>query len=85
MSDNIWNTPEALAYFQSEWDHAILEAKARLIKACEQGGVLEQMQKLPHALSGALRDHLGDAYYQSLEELIFGAPMAWEFLNKGER
>lgn len=80
-----WNSPEAIAFFENEWDHAIKGAKETLVAACEQGGVLEQMQKLPHALTGALRDHLGEAYYQSLLDLIFTAPMIWEFVHKGER
>ena len=30
-----------------------MQAKVTLACACEEGGVLEQMQKLPHALNGA--------------------------------
>lgn len=80
-----WNSPEAIAFFEKEWDHAIKGAKETLIRACEQGGVLEQMRHLPDWLSGALRAHLGDASYELLIDLIYGAPMEWEFLNKGER
>ena len=79
-----WNSPEAIAFFENEWDHAIKGAKETLIKACERGGVLEQMGKLPDWLTGALRAHLGDAY-DSLEDLVFAAPIIWEFVHKGER
>jgi hypothetical protein len=84
MSKDDWNSPEALAFFQNEYDHAIKNAKATLAKACAQGGVLEQMGELPHALTGALRDHLGDAFYYSLEDLIIAVPMVREFLDAGE-
>jgi hypothetical protein len=78
-----WKSPEAIAFAQKEWDHAIVQAKVTLALACERGGVLEQMQKLPHALSGALRDHLGDASYRVLEDLVFARRFVREFLDAG--
>ena len=54
MSTKDWNSPEAIAFFENEWDHAIKGAKETLIRACEQGGVLEQMQSpgLAHWCAG---------------------------------
>ena len=43
------------------------------------------MGTLPGWLTGALRAHLGDAYYNSLEDLIIQAPLVWEFVQNGER
>ena len=83
MSKTDWNSPEDIAFFEREWDHAIMQAKVALACACEEGGVLEQMQKLPHALNGALRDHLGDASYRVLEDLVFARRFVREFLDAG--
>jgi hypothetical protein len=44
MIDRDWKSPEAIAFFEREWQHAILQAKVTLATACEEGGVLEQMQ-----------------------------------------
>jgi hypothetical protein len=85
MNDNPWNTPEAIAYFESEWEHAVKGAKAKLAKACEKGGVFEKLGDLPYALYGELNNELGDANYRVLMDLIFAAPLlAREFLKEGE-
>ena len=84
MIDRDWKSPEAIAFFEREWQHAIVQAKVTLATACEEGGVLEQMQKLPHALNGALRDHLGEAYYRSLIDLVFAPLFVRAFLDAGD-
>jgi hypothetical protein len=84
MTTNDWKSPEAIAFFEKEWDHGIMQAKVTLAHACEEGGVLEKMQKLPYALTGALRDHLGDASYRALEELVLSAGLVRLFLDAGE-
>ena len=84
MSDNPWNTPEALAYFQSEYDHAIEQAKAKLAKACAWDGPLHQMGKLPGELLDEIADKLGTENYRTLVDLIFVAPLVREFLDAGE-
>jgi hypothetical protein len=84
MSTHDWKSAEAIAFFEKEWDHAIMQAKVALAYACEDGGVLEKMQKLPHALNGALRDHLGDESYRALEDLVFARRFVREFLDAGE-
>ena len=59
MSDNPWSTPEAIAYFQSEYDHAIEQAKMKLAKACAWDGPLHQMGKMPGELLDEIADNLG--------------------------
>lgn len=83
MSTNAWKSSEEIAFCEKEWDHAIMQAKVALALACKDGGVLEQMQKMPHALNGALRDHLGDASYRALEDLVFARRFVREFLDAG--
>jgi hypothetical protein len=85
MSEYPWMTPEAVASIQKDWDLAIQQAKVTLAVACEPGGVLEQMQSLPHALNGALRDHLGEAHYRSLIDLVCSTSMIGALVKKGER
>jgi len=84
MSENPWNTPEAVAYFESEYAFAIKNAKPALVKACAQGGALEKMCGLPYALYGELNTELGAENSQALFDLIMAAPMVREFLEKGE-
>ena len=44
------------------------------------------MQKLPHALNGALRDHLdrSEAYYRSLIDLVFAPLFVRAFFDAGD-
>ena len=38
MIDRDWKSLEAIAFFEREWQHAILQAKVTLATACEEGG-----------------------------------------------
>jgi hypothetical protein len=38
MSKTDWNSPEDIAFFEREWDHAIMQAKVAFACACEEGG-----------------------------------------------
>jgi|SRR5580693_2911054 hypothetical protein len=69
-----WNSPEAIAFFQREVDHAIKQSKAVLAKACEPGGVFEAMSKLPGELLDEIADKLGKEHYLSLIHLIYEVP-----------
>ena len=84
MNENPWNTPEAIAYFQSEYDHAIKKAKEALANACAWNGPLHQMGKLPGELLDEVADQLGADNYRLLVDLIISAPLVKEFLDAGE-
>ena len=84
MSDNLWNTPEALAYFEHEYACAIKGALEKLAKACARGGPMDKMTDLEYDVYGVLHDNLGAENYQIFFDLLFAAPLVREFLEKRE-
>jgi hypothetical protein len=67
MTNNDWNSPEANAYFQSVWEHAVKSAKKALSEAIRYQPLWDQLMK--PELRAALEVHLDEVSFDRLETL----------------
>ena len=78
MTENPWTTPEAVAYFESEWQHAIKQAEEALDKACVNvklwSGLCDWLLKEPYQVAA----YIGRENYELFTELVTGMPLLAE-------
>jgi hypothetical protein len=78
MTENPWTTPEAVAYFESEWQHALKQAEEALAKAhaCEKlwSGLCDWLQNEPEKVAA----YVGAANYKLFVDLVTSMPLLAE-------
>jgi hypothetical protein len=78
MTENPWTTPEAEAYFESEWKHALKGAEEALTQACAcaelWNGLGNWLMAEPEKVAG----YVGEANYKLFAELVTSMPLLAE-------
>jgi hypothetical protein len=72
------NSPEAIAFFENEWRHAIKQAKEALAEACScyglWNGLCDWLWNEPNKVAA----YVGDANYELFTRLVTGMPLLAE-------
>jgi hypothetical protein len=66
MTENPWTTPEAVAYFESEWQHALKQAEEALAKAGECSEIWDGLYSWLMAEPEKVAGYVGAANLQTV-------------------
>jgi hypothetical protein len=74
-AENPWNTPEANAYFEQEWQHALKNANETLAKACACEKIWDGLYDWATASPDEVDRYIGRENYELFLKLVTSAPL----------